>query len=451
MEGQGKVTLGFTSAGEPSQVRVKVVVVAGPDAGAELALDGSLKLGTAEGNSLVLTDPGVSRAHLIMAVVDGRVLVRDVGSRNGTFVSDAKIVESEVQPGTLIRLGRYTTLSVQPRWGINELWPSTSDQFGELLGGSVAMRRIFAILQRAAPTDAAILLEGETGTGKEVAAHSIHTQSKRGSGPFVVFDCASVPRDLAESELFGHRRGAFSGATSDRKGAFASADQGTLFLDEIGELPLDLQPKLLRILETGQVRRVGDDTSRKYDVRVVAATNRDLRAEVERGAFREDLRYRLDVVRITLPPLRQRLEDLAPLVKALLKQRVIASSVTDSALKAAFGNYGWPGNVRELRNVLMRGVALSGAGESDPIPFDQLSIALGPATHEPASLGNSFPGVATALPYKVAKDQLLQSFDRAYLGALLDRHEGNISQAAKASELSRKHLYELLKKAGLDS
>jgi DNA-binding NtrC family response regulator len=251
-----------------------------------------------------------------------------------------------------------------------------------------------------------------------------------------------VPRELAESELFGHRRGAFSGAVADRVGAFQQANGGTIFLDELGELPLELQPKLLRVLESGELKRVGDDDMRKVDVRVIAATNRDLRAEVRRGRFREDLLYRLEVVKVRLPPLRERFEDIPVIVRHLLRGEIGLEDPIEGANLQRLMAHSWPGNVRELRNVLERAVALA----ERPIQFDSLVLNLGPQESMPSTIGGALPGVAVAMPFKEAKEQVLESFERAYLDALLARHKGNLTQAAQAAGLSRKHLYDLIKK-----
>ncbi|MCA9594054.1 MAG: sigma 54-dependent Fis family transcriptional regulator [Myxococcales bacterium] len=425
-----------------SGVRAKLVVLDGPDEGLERALDDKLVVGADAAADLVLSDETVSRKHAEFSIENGRVHVRDLGSRNGTFLGSARVVEAEVTLGSVLRLGA-TPIGVHPRWHVREVQPGQHRQFGELLGESVAMRELFAMLERIAPTDVTVLVEGESGTGKELVARSIHGGSERSGAPFIVFDCGAVPVNLAESELFGHKRGAFSGAISDRAGAFQQAHGGTIFLDEIGELPLDLQPRLLRVLETGQVRRVGDDTMRRVDVRVVAATNRDLHAEVRRGNFRGDLLYRLDVVKLRIPPLRQRPEDIRPLAQAMLQGRITdGDELAGENLRRLLG-YSWPGNVRELRNVLDRAVALA---SKKPPAFADLVFNLGPAADSPALLGMAFPGVHYPLPFKEAKLQLLASFERAYIDALIDRHKGNMSQAAEAAGLSRKHLYELLRK-----
>ncbi|MGE5181408.1 MAG: sigma 54-interacting transcriptional regulator, partial [Acidobacteriota bacterium] len=295
--------VGATRSGAPTRVPLKVVVVGGPEEGLEVPLDGAIVVGTDPSCELVLTDRAVSRKHCTLEVERARVVLRDLNSRNGTTVAGTRVRDAELAVGSVVTLGQ-SALVLQPRWYVREVAPSSHERFGEVLGSSLAMREIFAVLERVAPTDATVLVEGESGCGKELVARSLHAASARARGPYVVFDCGAVPAELAESELFGHKRGAFSGAVSDRTGMFVQADGGTLCLDEIGELPLDLQPKLLRVLETGEVKAVGADTMKKVDVRVVAATNRDLHAEARRGRFRTDLYYRLDVVKVRIPPLR---------------------------------------------------------------------------------------------------------------------------------------------------
>jgi transcriptional regulator with GAF, ATPase, and Fis domain len=424
----------------------KVVVVAGPDEGTEAALAGTLVVGSGEGAALVLHDPSVSRQHARLTLAGGRVEIEDLGSKNGTLFAGARVERAIVPLGAVIAVGR-TQLTIVPRWHVREVAPSTATSFGALYGASVAMREIFAILERVAPSDVTILVEGESGTGKELVARSVHAASPRAANSYAVFDCGAIPAELAESELFGHKRGAFSGAVADRAGAFARADGGTLCLDELGELPLDLQPKLLRVLETGEIKPVGSDEPARVDVRVVASTNRDLRAEVRRGRFREDLLYRLDVVKLRLPPLRQRPEDLPGLVERLLDGKLPPGDAIAGDNLGKLAAYGWPGNVRELRNVLARAIALARHPGEPPAKFAELVFNLGPAAEGPATLGADYPGIASPLPYKEARAQLLDSFDRAYIAALMSRHGDNMSRAAQAAGISRSFLYDLLRKA----
>ncbi len=427
------------AGGRSATVPVKLVVVSGPDEGREVSVERVVKIGSGPSCHFTLTDGSVSREHAVVSSLGGKIAIKDLGSTNGTFLGATKITEAEVPLGALLRLGN-TTLVVQPRLHVREVAPTSSRQFGPLFGESVAMREVFAVLGRVAPTDATVLIEGESGTGKELVARAVHEASLRASRPYVVFDCASVPRDLAESELFGHKRGAFSGAVEDRAGAFTRAHGGTICLDEIGELPLELQPKLLRVLETGQVRQVGSDDMREVDVRVVAATNRELGAEARRGTFRADLLYRLDVVKVRMPPLRHRPEDIQGLASRLLAGK-ITDEVDGDNLRKLMG-YAWPGNVRELRNVLERATALA----PKPARFSDLVFNLGHGDNAPLTIGATFPGVATPLPYKDAKGELLASFDRAYVEALMARHRGNVSRAADAAGLSRRALYDLLRR-----
>jgi DNA-binding NtrC family response regulator len=435
----------------------KLVVVAGPDSGRELPLDGTVEVGCDPGCGLAMTDPSVSRRHLTVLCRGGRVRVVDRGSRNGTFVGETRVVEAEVPLGAVVRIGN-SALAVHPRWHVREVPPSPARRFGSLIGESLAMREAFAVLERVAGLDITVLVDGESGTGKELAARSLHDASGRRDRPFVAFDCGAIPSELAESELFGHRRGAFTGAVEHRAGAFQRADGGTICLDEIGEMPLELQPKLLRVLETGEVRAVGADDMHKVDVRVIASTNRDLHAEAERGRFRRDLLYRLEVVRVRLPPLRQRPEDIPALVRHLLAGE-LGSGSSDVAHGAGAGSdiegdnlqrlmaYSWPGNVRELRNVLARAVALA----RPPRRFSDLVFNLGPsAATAPSTLGPSFPGVAAPMEYKQAKAELLASFERAYVEALMARAGGSVTRAAALSGLSRKHLYDLMKRVGAE-
>lgn len=443
---------GFSDKRPPQTSSLKVVVLSGPEEGREIPLDQkqTITLGADSSCNIVLTDRAVSRKHLALTFDGIVVTVRDLGSRNGTSLAGAKIKEAELPIGAVLTVGQ-SAITVQPRWYVREVPPSSAKAFGEVLGESLAMREIFAILERVAPTNVTVLIEGESGTGKELIARSIHQASARRDKPYVVFDCGAVPGELAESELFGHKRGAFSGAVADRAGAFAQADGGTICLDELGELPQELQPKLLRVLETGEVKPVGADKPRKVDVRVLAATNRDLYAEARRGSFRNDLLYRLEVVKIRVPPLRQRPDDIPLLVGRLLDGKLLAGDTIGGDNLRKLVAYGWPGNVRELRNMLTRAVALA-TEPAKPAPrFSELVFNLGPVSSVPSTIGMEYPGVSSPVEYKEAKEQVLLSFHRAYVTALLDRHKGNIQRAASAAGLSRKHLYELIRRVEGDA
>jgi len=437
------IDIGSGEGGAP--VALKLVVVSGAEAGTEVPIGAVAEIGADPSCHIVLTDAAVSRKHVRIAIDGGRIIVTDLGSRNGTFVGEARIRDGEVGIGTVLRIGK-SLVAIQPRWRIQELPPSTERAFGDLYGESLAMREVFAILERVARSDITMLVEGESGTGKELVARSIHRASRRAAKPYVVFDCSAVPANLAESELFGHKKGAFSGATSDRAGAFQQAHGGTICLDELGELPLELQPKLLRVLENQEVRPVGEDLPRKIDVRVIASTNRDLNAEVLRGGFRADLLHRLEVVRVRMPPLRARPDDVTGLVERLLDGKLPAGDRIEGENLRKLTSYTWPGNVRELKNTLTRAVALAQGADGAPARFADLVFNLGPTANAPRTIGFEFPGVAGELPYKDAKAQLLETFERAYVGALRKRHPNNVLRAAIAAGLSRKHLTDLIKR-----
>ena len=320
-------------------------------------------------------------------------------------------------------------------------------RFGGLVGDSPPMLRLFELLQRASGSDATVLLEGETGTGKEVSALAIHENSGRANGPFVVVDCGAIPAQLLESELFGYERGAFTGAVAPRTGAFEAADGGTIFLDEIGELSLDLQPKILRALEGRKIKRVGSNTYLPIDVRVIAATNRNLRTEVEAKRFRSDLYYRLAVFHMGLPVLRERRSDLPALVDEILGQLGVLGAPSADPIRTPefiemLAEYRWPGNVRQLRNYLERRVAL---GELVGPP--------GQESHAPAPSASSPPRdalpIAVDLPLKQAREEWNAMFEVRYLTALLDRHDNNVAAAARAAGVNRVHFYRLLWKHGL--
>jgi transcriptional regulator with PAS, ATPase and Fis domain len=310
------------------------------------------------------------------------------------------------------------------------------------------MRELFEMLRRAAATEATVLIEGETGTGKEVTALAIHENSPRNKGPFIVVDCGAIPAQLLESELFGYERGAFTGAVAPRTGAFEAADGGTIFLDEIGELTLDLQPKILRALEGRKVKRVGSNSYAPINVRVIAATNRNLREEVNAKRFRSDLYYRLAVLQIKLPPLRERKSDLPALVDEVLSQLGVLDSPLSTPLRTQEFNdllsrYRWPGNVRQLRNYVERRVAL---GESIPPPGNDTSLP--PPPEEDDTFGET-PTIAVDQPLKIAREEWNRIFEARYLDALLSRHGNNITAAAKAAGVNRVHFYRLLWKHGL--
>src|SRR5215212_4537219 len=339
----------------------KLVVVNGPDQGKDLEM---LKPRVTGGRSiisdLVVQDKAVSGSHFEVSARDDGYRLRDLNSRNGIFVGDLRIREVFLRPGTVFRIG-HTNIQFQTLQDVVEIELSKKDRFDMMLGSSPAMREIFAHLEKVAPSDLTCLITGETGTGKEMVARALHNASQRRSRPFVVLDCGSIPRELIESTLFGHEKGSFTGAVAQHVGCFEQANGGTIFLDEIGELDVSLQPKLLRVLEQREIKRVGGDRTVKVDVRVVAATNRDLREEVNKGTFREDLYFRLSVVHVELPPMRERREDIPALANHFLREianrRGMQMSFAQDAI-AAMMTHAWPGNVREMRNVVERASAL---------------------------------------------------------------------------------------------
>jgi DNA-binding NtrC family response regulator len=367
--------------------------------------------------------------------------VADLGSRNGTFLDNISVTRATVPIGAVIRAGS-TLLQLVPAEEPLVIAPSERSSFGSMFGKSLAMRQIYALLERASQSSAPVLLIGESGTGKELAARAVHENSPRRDGPFVVFDCGAASENLIASDLFGHVKGAFTGAQGDRAGAFERAHGGTLFLDEIGDLPLALQPKLLRLLEAGEAMPLGGKKHEKFDVRIVAATHRDLAVEVSRGAFRGDLYYRLAVVEVHIPPLRQRLEDVEELAAAFLaREGAPEPSLRSPNLDRLLG-YGWPGNVRELRNVIARAVALSSPGAR----FAQMPILLAAAA---APAMSAAPIAVADLPYHDAKAEVLSRFERDYLRDLLARSGSNVSQAARQAGVGRKLLYTMLSRTGL--
>jgi DNA-binding NtrC family response regulator len=410
-----------------------------------------LRIGSLQDSDIKLSDSAVSRLHAEVLRTPEGVLLHDCGSTNGTFVGPIRVKEVYLTPETRFRIGN-TELVFTPADEVIEIHPSEKNRLDDLVGNSTAMREVFSIIERVAPTELTVLVTGETGTGKELASRAVHNLSRRKKGLLRVFDCGAAPATLIEAELFGHEKGAFTGATQARNGVFEQADGGTLFLDEIGELPLDLQPKLLRVLEQREVRRVGSGKLRSVDVRVVAATNRRLRDEVEAGRFREDLYYRLAVVELELPPLRERLEDLPPLIEHLLEracQRVGLGrpvEVVSPEVIALFQAYRWPGNIRELNNVLERALPFTDGNE---ITLAELPDALRGQGKGKRKASVPMPSPASDMPFKDAKDQLIQAFERQYLVDLIERHGGNVSRAARAADMDRKSITRLLKKHGI--
>jgi DNA-binding NtrC family response regulator len=407
--------------------RARYEVVSGPDRGLQgVTEQAELTIGTDRSCDIVLTDPTVSRHHLALTSGPDGLRLRDLGSKNGTRVGRMLVESATLLGAAIVEIGA-TAIRFDAHRDDGSEPMAESDSWGRVLGQSAAMRRIFAVLERVAPSDATVLLEGETGTGKTLVADAIHQASPRAGKPFMVVDCGALAPSLIESELFGHERGAFTGAHEPRAGAFEAAGGGTVFLDEVGELPLDMQPKLLRALDDRAVKRIGSNAPVRIDVRVIAATNRDLRVEVNRGGFRPDLFYRLNTVRIRIPPLRERPEDLAVLVGHFHRQ--FRGGDPAPELVAAMSRLSWPGNVRELRSAIERAVLLD-----DPAMWPE-------AGPDPA--GQAFDA---SLPFRAAKERVVATWERRYLADLLAETGGNLSRAARLARMDRNHLRELTRR-----
>ncbi|HTJ44620.1 MAG TPA: sigma 54-interacting transcriptional regulator [Kofleriaceae bacterium] len=419
--------------------KLALEVESGPDAGARAELAGhELVVGADPSSTLVLRDPKVSRFHFRVIADDTGLLLRDRGSANGTFVGGLRVREVYLHDGARIEVGD-SVIVAKVGGGEQDIELSPDESFGAAIGRSVAMRRLFAAARKAAQTSATVLLLGETGTGKDVLARAIHDASPRARAPYVVFDCGAVAPTLIESALFGHVRGAFTGADADRPGVFEWASGGTIFLDEIGELRMDLQPKLLRALETGAVTRVGATTPVPVDVRVIAATNRDLRADVEAQLFRADLYYRLAVIVLEVPPLRDRREDV-PLLAGSFARELLGMSESDmhrlrAQLDEAFAalrHYPWPGNIRELRNVIERAVAMT-----DP------QALRGDALARLVELRST---IASTWHARLPLEQARAEFDREYLRDVMAAAQHSIPHAAQLAGVHPKSLERLLRR-----
>ncbi len=429
------VTRRASVAPSTALARYTLVVVEGPDRGETFDLDparGVVHVGQSEACAVRLSDPMVSRRHATLVIEPGGLRVKDDASRNGTFVGRLRVVEALLAGGEVLRVGD-TELRVDAGESAAVPLP-TATRFGRVLGASAAMRRIYPLLERIALTDVPVVIEGETGTGKEVVAESIHECGARASGPYVVFDCTAVSPSLLESHLFGHERGAFTGAVAARAGVFEQADGGTLLVDEIGDLDVGLQAKLLRAVQRGEVQRIGSSTWKKVDVRVVAATRRDLEQEIAAGRFRDDLYYRLCVARVELPPLRLRGGDVTLLATHFWAQLGGRGEIPLDFL-ARLEGYAWPGNVRELHNVVSRRVALGDLGGEV-------------GTSAPASADPFAEIIAQKLPFPEARDRVVQAFTERYVAWVLAEHGGNVTKAAAASGIARRYFYILRSRSG---
>ncbi|MBN9166881.1 MAG: AAA family ATPase [Myxococcales bacterium 68-20] len=423
------------------RLEVTVTREAGAETSRVVTLDGDrFHIGSHPKNNLVLTDPQVSRFHCVIERGESAWRVIDSGSLNGTLIGGFSIRDADLPALAEIELGG-SAIQIREIQAATEVELLDQASFGEMFGQSRVMQRLFAVLEKVSASDANVLIEGESGTGKELVASEIVRRGPRAKKPFVIFDCSAIAPSLIESELFGHVKGAFTGADRDRAGAFEAAHGGTVFLDEVGELPLEMQPKLLRVLESREVRRVGDNTPRKVDVRVVAATNRQLHREVNQGRFREDLFYRLSVVTVLVPSLRERREDVPLLVRAFLRSLGATrdTALFDAEVLSRLERYDWPGNVRELRNyvercVVLRSVVPTEARETSSVP-------------PPAVKADD--AVDLDVSFREAKERAIVAFERRYVEALMDWSSGNVSKAARRANMDRMNLYRILQRSGL--
>jgi transcriptional regulator with GAF, ATPase, and Fis domain len=409
-----------------SYPRTRVTVAEGPDRGQSAEIvSRPLRVGSSSDNELVLSDGTVSRRHCSIAPVADGLHIRDEGSRNGVFIDGIQIFDAVFCDPLRIHLGD-TILAVEPAIDEVSREQAVKNRFGDLLGHAACMRELFADLERIADSDVTLLIEGETGTGKELVADAVHRASARSEQPFVVFDCSAVMPTLVESELFGHERGAFTGASTARPGVFEQGHGGTIFLDELGELPRDLQPKLLRVLEKREVRRLGSQRTIAVDVRLIAATHRNLAAEVSLGNFREDLYFRLAGAHVHVPPLRDRLEDLELLVDHFLSRSRPPRSLGDvpEQVWPLFKAHRWPGNVRELHNAVQRLL----------VTPDRPLRSLTPPP---------------PVPLRMARRDATDAFERSYVASALARASGNVTRAAAMAEVSRQTMQHLIRKHGI--
>jgi transcriptional regulator with GAF, ATPase, and Fis domain len=422
--------------------RLSIAVARGPDAGAfvELAAGDAASIGTAEDNDLRLTDRTVSRYHLEVTPTREGIRVTDLGSTNGTFLGSVRLGAGVVPKGTQLRLGDTVLL-------VDAASAAAASPAGELdLPGMVivsdAMREVARRVRAIAPLPSPVLVQGETGTGKELVTRAIHDLGPKRGGPFVIVDCGALPAALLEAELFGHEKGAFTGAERARAGAFERADGGTIFLDEVGELPLVAQAALLGVLERRQFRKVGGDREQTVSVRVLSATNRDLRQEVNRGTFRADLYYRLAVGRVAIPPLRERPDEIPALARHFARELTGTEGALDDAVLRALALGAWPGNVRELRGAVERVIAF-GPAEAGVEPQTKAG------TVEAAAALDHDDGEAGLPRYRDAKAEAIAAFDRDYLSKLLEGADNNVSEAARRAKMDRPYLIALLKRYGL--
>jgi DNA-binding NtrC family response regulator len=416
-----------------------LTVTAGPEKGRSFRIEvtqaSRVLVGQSPACEVRLTDRSVSRRHAALERVGLDLRLTDMGSTNGTFVDRVRVVEAILSGGEFVRVGQ-TMFRVEREAALERALPE-ADAFGRVVGASREMRRLYPLCARIAAANVPVVVEGETGTGKEALAESLHEMGPRATGPFVVFDCTAVPPNLVEAELFGHERGAFTGAVASRKGVFEQAQGGTLLIDEVGDLEPSLQPKLLRAIERFEIRRIGGDKWIKVDVRVLAATRRDLDKEVQAGRFRDDLFHRLAVARIELPPLRHRQGDVATLAIHFWQELGGDPRALTREMVQKWEDYAWPGNVRELRNTIARQIALGDLAHAPP--------ERPPAEREEDAIDKY---VDMGLPFPQARDRILEEFEQRYVARLLEKHGGDVAQAAAASGIGRRYFQKLRARTG---
>jgi two-component system response regulator HydG len=413
-------------------------VAKGPDQGQSFVLDGSqpsrVLLGQAPACDIRLTDRTVSRRHVALDVEGGRVRVSDLGSKNGTKVNGVKIIEAWVQGGETIQVG--STLFRLDRHSAGKkiaLSPATS--WGRMVGASTEMRRLYPLCEKLAQSDVPVIIEGETGTGKELLAECLHEQGPRGDGPFVLLDCTAVPAPLLEVELLGYAAGARPGATEGRAGVMEQAHGGTLLINEVAELDLSLQVQLLRVLERRSVKRLGSDQAIPTDFRLLVSTRSDLDREVAAGRFRDELLHRIAVARIELPPLRRRKGDVLLLARHFCQELGGTDQALQQAMRLGWDEHSWPGNVRELRSTVARHLAL---GELAEISEHDDGVL-----NEPVSVDQIIEQALT-LPLGEARQRVVVEFERRYVRRVLDRHSGNVTHAAESAGVARRY-FQILK------
>ena len=435
--------------------RCQLVVTRGPDAGQQCVVNSPLiRIGADPDADLVLSDGTVSRNHCEIHETEQGYRIVDLGSTNGIIVAGTPVKDALLVPGCEVVIGN-TAFRFSSDVDEILVMPSDQTRYGELIGRSLRMREVYTVIERVAPSDLSVVVEGQTGTGKELVARAIHNRSRRAKKPYVVFDCSAFPANLLESELFGHERGAFSGAIATHHGVFERAACGTVFFDELGEMAPALQPKFLRVIETGEVRRVGGERDFRVDVRIIAATNRSLADLVEKGRFRQDLFFRLAKVQIHLPPLCDRPEDI-PLLSDHFLEEHAERALGDRRLAARFSReamdlllpHRWPGNIRELKNVVERAATFCDEGVITP---DDLPSEVGGAGDLPGMTpwAGGGPVSSAGRSFHDAKEETLRRFEHEFLVDLLRRFGSNVSRAAREAGVDRRHFYRLLKKHGL--